>query len=221
MGIFDVSLQSFDSVSLLGALAVLLLIYFISSSSFSTQEDRKEPPGPTPLPLLGNLLQLDTKRFHSTLLELSKKYGSVFTVYFGPKKVVVLAGYKTVKEALVNYDGVFGDRQTSQIFQEFSQGQGVTWSNGDSWKEMRRFVLNKLKDFGMGKKACEDKIIEESHHLIEVIKEFKAFDTTKVLVCAISNIISSFVYGSRFEYDDPFLEMHPSIHYLYIPLYCH
>ncbi|XP_008302277.1 cytochrome P450 2K1-like [Stegastes partitus] len=205
MGIFDVSLQSFDSVSLLGALAVLLLIYFISSSSFSTQEDRKEPPGPTPLPLLGNLLQLDTKRFHSTLLELSKKYGSVFTVYFGPKKVVVLAGYKTVKEALVNYDGVFGDRQASQIFQEFSQGQGVTWSNGDSWKEMRRFVLNKLKDFGMGKKVCEDKIIEESHHLIEVIKKFKgeAFDTTKVLVCAISNIISSFVYGSRFEYDDP------------------
>ncbi|KAI2645398.1 Cytochrome P450 2K4 [Labeo rohita] len=29
------------------------------------------------------------------VLQLSKKYGSVFTVHFGPKKAVVLAGYKT------------------------------------------------------------------------------------------------------------------------------
>uniref|UniRef100_A0A3Q3FD73 Uncharacterized protein n=1 Tax=Kryptolebias marmoratus TaxID=37003 RepID=A0A3Q3FD73_KRYMA len=35
-------------------------------------------------------------------LQLSKTYGPVFQVYFGPKKVVVLAGYRTVKQALVN-----------------------------------------------------------------------------------------------------------------------
>uniref|UniRef100_A0AAZ3PYG5 Uncharacterized protein n=1 Tax=Oncorhynchus tshawytscha TaxID=74940 RepID=A0AAZ3PYG5_ONCTS len=37
------------------------------------------------------------------VLQLSKKYGSVFTVHFGPTKVVILAGYKTVKQALVNH----------------------------------------------------------------------------------------------------------------------
>ena len=50
---------------------------------------------------------------------------------------------------------------------------GVLWSNGDSWKEMRRFALTNLRDFGMGKKASEDKIIEECEHLIEVFKKFK------------------------------------------------
>lgn len=50
---------------------------------------------------------------------------------------------------------------------------GITWSNGDSWKEIRRFALLNLRDFGMGKKACEDKIIEECQHLIEVFKKFK------------------------------------------------
>uniref|UniRef100_A0A3Q1BEQ3 Uncharacterized protein n=1 Tax=Amphiprion ocellaris TaxID=80972 RepID=A0A3Q1BEQ3_AMPOC len=191
MGLLDVSLQSFNSVSLLGALAVLLLIYFISSSSLGSQEHGKEPPGPTPLPLLGNLLQLDMKRVFITLLELSKKYGSVFTVYFGPKKVVVLAGYKSVKEALVNYDDVYGDSDPLLLMEEFNQGHGVIWSDGDSWKEMRRFALNK--------------IIEESHHLIEAVKKFKgaAFDTTKPITYAVSNIISSIVFGSRFEYDDP------------------
>ncbi|XP_044025011.1 cytochrome P450 2K1-like isoform X3 [Siniperca chuatsi] len=173
MGILDLFLQSSSSVSLLGALVVLLLVYLVSSFSFSSQEYGKEPPGPRPLPVLGNLLQLDLKRPYNTLLELSKKYGSVFTVYFGPKKVVVLAGYKTVKEALVNYADEFGDRDPMQIVHEFTQGNGVVWSNGDSWKEMRRFALTNLKDFGMGKKACEDKIIEECDYLIEVFKKFK------------------------------------------------
>uniref|UniRef100_A0A4W6F7Y6 Uncharacterized protein n=1 Tax=Lates calcarifer TaxID=8187 RepID=A0A4W6F7Y6_LATCA len=103
MGILDLFLQTSSSVSLSGALVVLLLIYLVSTFSFNSQENRKDPPGPKPLPLLGNLLQLDLGRPYSTLLEFSKKYGPVFTVYLGPKKVVVLAGYKTVKEALVKY----------------------------------------------------------------------------------------------------------------------
>ncbi|GAA6236341.1 cytochrome P450 2K1-like isoform X2, partial [Lates japonicus] len=65
--------------SLLGALVVLLLIYLISSSIFSPKEGRKEPPGPRTLPLSWNLLQLDFKTQSKTLLEFSKKYGSVFT----------------------------------------------------------------------------------------------------------------------------------------------
>ncbi|XP_030576983.1 cytochrome P450 2K1-like [Archocentrus centrarchus] len=205
MGILDAFLQSFNSAFLLGALTVVLLIYFISTSKSSSQKNGKWPPGPRPLPLLGNLLQLDLKGPYKTLMELSRKYGSVFTIYLGPKKVVILAGYKTVKEALVNYDDVFGDRTQMQVAHEFAQGHGVLWSNGDSWKEMRRFALTNLRDFGMGKRACEDKIIEESQYLIEVFKKFKgeAFDTTQPINCAVSNIICSIVYGSRFEYDDP------------------
>ncbi|XP_061086515.1 cytochrome P450 2K3-like [Conger conger] len=73
----------------------------------------------------------------------------------------------------------------------------------DSWKEMRRFSLSTLQDFGMGKRGSEEKIIEESWHLIEVFANFKGepFDTTKPL--NYSNIICSIVYGSRFDYSDP------------------
>ncbi|XP_037304932.2 cytochrome P450 2K1-like [Pungitius pungitius] len=205
MGIVDQVLESASSASLLGVLLVLLLVYLASSFSLGSPKDRKEPPGPTPLPLIGNLLQLDLKRPYNTLLKLSKKYGSVFTVYMGPEKVVVLAGYKTVKEALVNRADEFGDRQAMRIIHESNQGHGVIWSNGDSWKDMRRFALTNLRDFGMGKRASEDKIIEECEHLIEVFKKHKGepFDTTQPMNYAVSNIICSIVYGSRFEYDDP------------------
>ncbi|XP_028979787.2 cytochrome P450 2K1-like [Esox lucius] len=193
-----------STVTLLGAGLFLLVLYLFSSGS-SSEPQGKEPPGPRPLPLLGNLFQLDLKRLYHTLCKMSKEYGSVFTVHIGPRKVVVLAGYKTVKEALVNHVEEFGERGAFPIQEELNQGLGIVFTNGDSWKEMRRFALTNLRDFGMGKKGSEEKIIEEVRYLIEVFEEHKgkAFDTTESMHYAISNIISSIVYGSRFEYSDP------------------
>ncbi|KAJ3581228.1 hypothetical protein NHX12_016888 [Muraenolepis orangiensis] len=194
-------LHSMTSVTLLGAVIFLLVLFFSRSRNL---EQRKEPPGPRPLPLIGNLLQLDFMKPHITLWELSKKFGHVFTVYLGPKKVVVLAGYKTVKQALVNNAEEFGERELIQIFKS-SGGHGIIFANGESWKEMRRFALTTLRDFGMGKKISEEKMIEECQNLMEVFEQYKgkAFDTTQSINYAVSNIISSIVYGSRFEYDDP------------------
>nr|XP_020502834.1 LOW QUALITY PROTEIN: cytochrome P450 2K1-like [Labrus bergylta] len=191
--------------SMLGAAALLLLLCLLVSSSLNSDESQKEPPGPKPLPLLGNLLQLDLKRPYRTLCELSKKYGSVFTVHFGPNKVVVLAGYKAVKEALVGCAEEFGDRHIFPMFYDTNQGHGILFVNGESWKEMRRFALTTLRDFGMGKRIAEERILEECQHLIQMFDQHKGkpFDTSHPTNYATSNVISAIVYGSRFEYDDP------------------
>uniref|UniRef100_A0A8C9W424 Cytochrome P450 2K1-like n=1 Tax=Scleropages formosus TaxID=113540 RepID=A0A8C9W424_SCLFO len=158
----------------------------------------KEPPGPRSLPLIGNLLQLDLKRPH-----LSKKYGSVFTVHFGPKKVVVLAGFRAVKDALVNYSEEFG-----VLMEVLSSSIGILFANGESWKEMRRFALTSLRDFGMGKRIIEEKIINEIDYMIQLFGNHKGqpFDNKEALNHAVSNIISSIVYGARFDYSDPLFQ---------------
>ncbi|KAK7906670.1 hypothetical protein WMY93_015282 [Mugilogobius chulae] len=112
MGFSEVLLSSPGSV--LGLVLVLLLVYWF----YKDLNSDAGPPGPKPLPVLGNLLQLNMKRPYLTLLKFSQQYGSVFTVWMGPQKVVVLAGYKTVKEALVNHAEVFGDRDAVPIFVE-------------------------------------------------------------------------------------------------------
>ncbi|XP_059204279.1 cytochrome P450 2K1-like [Centropristis striata] len=194
--------QSSTSVYLLVAIVGLLVLHLLPS--FSSQ-GKKSPPGPKPLPLLGNLLQVDLKRLDGNLFELSKKYGPVFTVYFGLKKVVVLAGCKTVKHALVNYAEEFGGREVTPIFYDFNKGHGIIFSNGDSWKEMRRFALATLR--GMGKRISESRIIEECRYLIEEFKqhEGKAFNNTQTMIYAASNIISAITFGKRFDYKDPHL----------------
>ncbi|KAM6904927.1 cytochrome P450 2K1-like [Xenentodon cancila] len=195
--------QSHTSVLLFGVVVGLLVLHFFYSS-FSSQE-RNEPPGPRPFPLLGNLLQVDLKRLDQSLFALSKKYGPVFRVYFGLKEVVVLAGYKTVKQALVNHAEEFGNREITPVFYDFTQEHGILFANGGSWREMRRFALSTLKDFGMGKKMSEEKIIEECQCLIEEFEKFdgKPFDNTKAINYAASNVISALMFGKRFEYQDP------------------
>ncbi|XP_018598557.1 cytochrome P450 2K1-like isoform X1 [Scleropages formosus] len=188
------------SIILLGCLILLRVLYLFSLS----HKHGKEPPGPRPLPVLGNLLQLDLRRPHASLCELSKKYGSVFTVHFGPKKVVVLAGFKTVKEALVNYADEFGDRDITPAFYKMTHNHGIVFANGDSWREMRRFALTNLRDFGMGKRIIEEKIIEEIQYLTEEFGKYNGqpFDNNDAVSHAVSNIVSSIVYGRRFDYSD-------------------
>ncbi|XP_077413245.1 cytochrome P450 2K1-like [Vanacampus margaritifer] len=199
------TLISSSATPILACVAALFLVAFASKRFNSPQDSTKEPPGPRPLPLLGNLLHLDLHWLDRALCELAKRYGSVFTVYMGTNKVVVLAGYKAVKEALVGHAVEFGERYISPIFHDNSQGHGIIFANGDSWKELRRFALSTLRDFGMGKKLAQDKVLEECSHLIPIFESHKGqpFDTTSPLSCATSNIICSIVYGNRFEYSDP------------------
>ncbi|KAJ8346037.1 hypothetical protein SKAU_G00302300 [Synaphobranchus kaupii] len=197
-------LQPATTAVLLGAAVVLFGLYLLSS----TFRLRKEPPGPRPLPLIGNLLQLDLHRPYQSLYELSKKYGSVFTVHFGGRKVIVLAGYKAVKEALVHHAIEFGDRDISPVLRDLYNGHGIMFANGDSWKEMRRFTLANLHDFGMGKRKIGEKIIEEVQYLTEVFERHggEPFDTKLPLVYSVANVTSSVLYGRRFDYTDPLFQ---------------
>ncbi|KAM4694839.1 cytochrome P450 2K4-like [Discoglossus pictus] len=187
-------------------LSVILCLCLISLLyGWNTTVYKNFPPGPKPLPIIGNLHIIDAKTPYKTFLELSKKYGSVFSVQMGSQKMVVLCGYETVKEALVNHADEFTDRPNIPIFKDVSKGYGVVFSNGDNWKVMRRFTLSTLRDFGMGKKTLEDKINEESEYLVQKIKSFKGkpFENTMIMNAAVANIIVSIIFGHRYVYEDP------------------
>ncbi|KAL1771550.1 cytochrome P450 2K1-like [Sigmodon hispidus] len=123
----------------------------------------------------------------------------------GPKKVVVLSGYETVKDALINYGSQFGERSRVPIFERLFDGKGIVFAHGENWKTMRRFSLTTLRNFGMGKQIIEDTIIEECQHLIQNFESYqgKSFEIKKVLNASVANVIVSMLLGKRFDYQDP------------------
>ncbi|XP_051488583.1 cytochrome P450 2K4-like [Apus apus] len=196
-------LQNVGTSSLLCLAAGLVaLLYLLTSLKKSVCN---LPPGPRPLPLIGNLNVVDLKKPFQSLTELSKIHGNVFTVHFGPRKVVVLAGYETIKDALYNHAEDFGERADIPIFRKITQGNGIAFSHGEQWKTIRRFTLSTLRDFGMGKRTIEIRILEEVNSLIKYFESYhgKPFDTKMILNNAVSNVICSILFGERFEYDDP------------------
>ncbi|KAL7991368.1 hypothetical protein Chor_015624 [Crotalus horridus] len=152
----------------------ILIIMLLSKMGNPWKKNSKDfPPGPRPLPVIGNLHIMDLKKPYQTMLELSKQYGPVFKIQLGLQKIVVLTGYETIKEALVNKADVFAERARVPIFEEFSRGFGIVFSHGKNWRVMRRFMLTTLRDYGMGKRSMEIRIAEECSFLVKKFESYK------------------------------------------------
>ncbi|XP_034722668.1 cytochrome P450 2G1 [Etheostoma cragini] len=186
-----------------GILSVLILALVWL---FRVKNSRKYrlPPGPVPLPFIGNLTKLQKDAPFKSFLKLSETYGPVMTLYLGWQRTVVLVGYDAVKEALVDQADDFTGRGPLPFLVKVTKGYGLGISNGERWRQLRRFTLTTLRDFGMGRKGMEEWIQEESKHLRLRIDTFngKPFDPTFLLSRTVSNVICCLVFGQRFSYED-------------------
>uniref|UniRef100_A0A669EKM0 Cytochrome P450 2G1-like n=1 Tax=Oreochromis niloticus TaxID=8128 RepID=A0A669EKM0_ORENI len=182
------------TVILAGLILALLWLFSVKRRKY------RLPPGPAPLPLLGNLPQIDKNAPFKSILKFSENYGPVMTLYMGRQRTVVLVGYDAVKEALVDQADDFTGRMPVPFLLKATKGYGLGISNGERWRQMRRFTLTTLRDFGMGRKGMEEWIQE-----VKLRKNgsfSKPFDPQFLLSSTVSNVICCLVFGERFSFED-------------------
>uniref|UniRef100_A0A3B1JT71 Cytochrome P450 2B4-like n=1 Tax=Astyanax mexicanus TaxID=7994 RepID=A0A3B1JT71_ASTMX len=183
---------------LAGVLSLFLLEIFRLNSS-----RRQNPPGPKPLPFVGNLPQL--KKDAMAFVRSMAKYGDLSCLYLANKPVIVVNSLPMVKETFVQNGGAFAGRSPVPILDFVTNGYGIIMAPyGISWKQQRRFALHTLRNFGLGKRNVEERVAEEAQYLIRELltHEGKSFCPIHKIMNAVSNIICSIVFGDRFEYDD-------------------
>ncbi|KAM4019987.1 cytochrome P450 2F2-like [Anomaloglossus baeobatrachus] len=193
-----------DFYSLVTVLLVILITSMMANYAKLLLGKSKFPPGPTPLPIIGTLHLMNFKDIVKSLLDLSKKYGDIFTVYEGSKPVVVLCSYKAIKETLIDKAEEFSGRAYRPSFNDFTKGDEFAFCNGEKWKELRRFAMLTLGNFGVGKQSFEERIRVEAGYLTETLQKANGspIDPNYPMLHSVSNVICSVVFGSRFEYED-------------------
>ena len=95
---FNLVLNLVLSASLLRTIIVSLIVYLAAKLYLTKLRALPLPPGPFGVPFLG-FLPFIGKDFHLTLTNLSQKYGPIYQIFLGSKRVVVISDAKIIKQA--------------------------------------------------------------------------------------------------------------------------
>ncbi|XP_041453330.1 cytochrome P450 2J6-like [Lytechinus variegatus] len=203
--VVQLSVLNHISSSALVVGGITLLLYLIYQVLF--QESRNYPPGPSGLPIFGNVLSLIlTKRQqHEVVDEWSHKYGPIFAFKLLGTRVYILADPGLISEAFHQIPYI-NDRITFEMADDKTGrvNNGIAASNGEVWKEQRRFFLKVFKKIDSGVIRFEEIIGSEVDRLLKEIenKSNESFDPAIRINIAIANIITRIITGINYDHDD-------------------
>jgi len=168
----------------------------------------KLPPGPIPVPVFGNWLQVGDDLNHRNLTDLAKKFGEMFLLRMGQRNLVVVSSPDLAKEVLHTQGVEFGSRTRNVVFDIFTgKGQDMVFTvYGEHWRKMRRimtvpFFTNKVvQQYRYG---WED----EAAHVVEDVRKNPEAATNgivlrKRLQLLMYNNMYRIMFDRRFESED-------------------
>ncbi|PHU28424.1 hypothetical protein BC332_00517 [Capsicum chinense] len=128
----------------LGLLALLYLLWLLINKSKNGQQ-LPLPPGPKPLPLIGNLHSLDPE-LHIYFASLSKTYGPICTLWLGKKVGIVITSPALAREVLKDQDTIFANRDVPAAGREATYGgKDIVWTPyGPKWRMLRKVCVRDM-----------------------------------------------------------------------------
>ena len=170
---------------------------------FQVTGNRKEPPGPWGLPVVGYLPFLGRK-LHIGLTKLWRKYGDVYQVRIGTRKIVVINGQRAIREALLNKAIDFAGRPDFFSYTMVPNFGFCTYS-----QQYRFHKKLTLKSFGAFSKERKSELQEVGHKavgiLINGIKNANSepIEPKPFLYKSACTIMGYICYGQIFDGDSP------------------
>ena len=127
-----------------------LLFISISSYVFQLLADRHRrlrlPPGPRPLPLIGNLLDVATELPHRSLARLAGRHGPLITVRLGTLLTIVASSPSTAREILQTHNGSLTGRSPPDAWLALGHAANSVFvlPPGRRWRALRRIGTEHL-----------------------------------------------------------------------------
>ncbi|KAG2367962.1 cytochrome P450 [Suillus spraguei] len=97
------------------------------------------PPGPTPLPVLGNVLSLDVARPWLTFNAWKSTYGDIIYARLLNKPILVINSEKVTKDLFEGRSNIYSDRTQSLVYEAFATEFNMAFMPyGDRWRLHRQ-----------------------------------------------------------------------------------
>ncbi|XP_015070945.1 cytochrome P450 71A4-like [Solanum pennellii] len=186
---------------------LFVFIFFLYNCLFTifNTSNKKLPPSPRKLPIIGNLHQLGLHP-HRSLHKLSEKYGPVMLLHFGNKPVIVASSVDAARDIMKTHDLVWSNRPKSSIADGLLYGsKGVAFSNySEYWRQVRSVIVLHLLN-NKRVQSFRDIREEEVSNMIDEIRKRcttssnSVIDMRDVLSCMTSNIISRVAIGRTYN----------------------
>ncbi|XP_067105737.1 cytochrome P450 1A1 [Osmerus mordax] len=197
------------------AITTICLVYLLLKYLHTDiPEGLRRLPGPKPLPIIGNVLELGNNP-HLSLTKMSERYGPVFQIQIGMRPVVVLSGGETVRQALIKQGDDFAGRPDLYSFQFINDGKSLAFSTDQAgvWRARRKLAMNALRSFAIlegttPEYSCmlEEHICKEGDYLLKqlstVMETNGCFDPFRHIVVSVANVICGMCFGRRYDHND-------------------
>ncbi|CAL5047353.1 unnamed protein product [Urochloa decumbens] len=175
-------------------LVSLLSIYVLDLLIHSR---RGLPPGPRPLPLIGNLHLLG-KQPHRTLARLAKTHGPLMSLRLGAVTTVVVSSPDAAREFLQKHDAAFASRSVPDATGAHAKNSVPWLPNGPRWRALRRTMaaelfaphrLDALRD------VRREKVRELVGHVGRLARGGAAVDVGQVVFTTGLNLLSRMIFS--------------------------
>ncbi|XP_055811920.1 geraniol 8-hydroxylase-like [Solanum dulcamara] len=125
----------------IGIICGLLLL---SWTFIHGRKNNKLPPGPMPLPLIGNLHNIFGAPPYKSMERLANKYGPIISLKLGRLPTVVISSSAAAKEAVKKHDSVFSSKTPKDAVEVHNHHNfSVVWLPVDSTRRKNlRTILN-------------------------------------------------------------------------------
>ncbi|XP_057781322.1 6,7,8-trihydroxycoumarin synthase-like [Salvia miltiorrhiza] len=184
-------------------LPIILLLYIL----YKTKHQAKTtlPPGPPPLPLIGNLHQLaGAADPHIYLHQLSRKYGPIIHMKLGSTPLLVISSSKLAKQVLKIQDSSFCSRPKLLGLQKLSYNSSdlVFTPYNERWREMKKVTHIHLLN---PKKVQSFRPLREEEISLMITKirsscsDNRAVNLSEATMAAASRLTSAICFGKRYE----------------------
>ncbi|KAJ4814398.1 cytochrome P450 family 71 polypeptide [Rhynchospora pubera] len=192
-------------------ISFLLSILLLKLKATATKPGLRLPPGPWPLPIIGNIHNLMLSLPHQALRKLSLQYGPIMHLQLGETQTVVITSPEAAKEIMKAHDITFAARNISTTVDILSRGgRGLMFPPyGEYWRQMRKICiiellnLKRVQSFGIIREQEIKNLIRSISSLSSINEPINLQDQLDVLM---NDITVRTVIGRKYSGQDLFLK---------------